>query len=168
MILSDSGTGADSVGGKEPGEPGVLLRAARESDSDAVAALETACFFDPWSLESVRGQITDALSLTLVAEENDGIVGYVAAMVLIPECEILRIAVLPACRRRGLGRTLLGAALAAMRERGGGTVLLEVRASNNAARSLYRQAGFREAGFRKQYYRRPSEDAAILVKDLIC
>lgn len=42
------------------------------------------------------------------------------------------------------------------------TLLLEVRASNQAAVSLYQQAGFQQAGRRPNYYSDPVEDAALM------
>jgi ribosomal-protein-alanine N-acetyltransferase len=45
-------------------------------------------------------------------------------------------------------------------------VFLEVRESNAAARALYARFGFREGGRRRGYYRKPVEDALVLVCDL--
>jgi ribosomal-protein-alanine N-acetyltransferase len=48
---------------------------------------------------------------------------------------------------------------------GMGYLTLEVRASNQAARGLYRKLGFTELGKRKRYYEDNGEDALILVCD---
>ncbi len=56
------------------------------------------------------------------------------------------VAVHPAWRRQGIGRTLMESALEAITERGARWVGLEVRVDNSVARSLYEQLGFREIG----------------------
>jgi GNAT superfamily N-acetyltransferase len=50
--------------------------------------------------------------------------------------------VVPAARRRGIGRMLMEAAIAAARRRGVGVVRLEVLEQNEPAVQLYRQLGF--------------------------
>ena len=77
---------------------------------------------------------------------------------LVDETEILNLAVSPEVRRRGVA-TALVRHLADMHL---GDVLLEVRASNTAARALYRSLGFVEQGLRKGYYRDPVDDALLL------
>jgi D-cysteine desulfhydrase len=53
------------------------------------------------------------------------------------------IAVLPACRSRGLGRTMLSRALALARQRGMQRLQLEVARENLRAQRLYQSLGFR-------------------------
>jgi ribosomal-protein-alanine N-acetyltransferase len=81
------------------------------------------------------------------------------------EAELLRVAVAPAARRKGLGRELLRGCEAALRLAGIGALRLEVRVSNDAARSLYESEGWRMEGLRPRYYRN-GEDAALYGKDL--
>lgn len=81
------------------------------------------------------------------------------------EAELLRIAVAPPARRRGLARDLLRAAEADLRARGVRALRLEVRVSNAAARALYEAEGWRMEGLRPRYYG-DGEDAALYGKDL--
>jgi len=74
------------------------------------------------------------------------------------ETEILNLAIDPARRRRGVATALLGKVLKGLH----GTVFLEVRASNHAARALYRKLGFRESAIRRMYYNDPSEDGIVM------
>jgi ribosomal-protein-alanine N-acetyltransferase len=45
-------------------------------------------------------------------------------------------------------------------------LVLELRPSNKAAYNLYKKFGFEPAGKRKYYYRKPTEDALILIKGI--
>ncbi len=74
------------------------------------------------------------------------------------ECELLNLAVAPEFRRRGIARALVRA----LAEYGEGTIFLEVRESNRAARKLYKSMGFQEVGTRHGYYDSPSEAAIVL------
>lgn len=121
-------------------------------------------FSDPWSTQDFRDCVTFALFL--VAEDaRERVAGYVVALEAADEGEILNLAVAPAERRRGLGRTLVEAMLDALRTRDVRQVYLEVRESNASARALYASRGFKEVGRRKAYYRRPVEDAIVLRLD---
>ncbi|PYT05667.1 MAG: hypothetical protein DMF60_11175 [Acidobacteria bacterium] len=62
----------------------------------------------------------------------------------------------------GVGRNLMEAAMDEARLRGGAQVVLEVRASNEAAQILYRDLGFSFVGRRRDYYRLPTEDALVM------
>lgn len=138
------------------------LRPASPADVAAIAALERAVFSDPWSAEAIRETIGMAWIFTHVAVvEGERIVGYVFCREVAGESEILNLAVDPLLRRGGVGRTLLGAALAWLKERGARETFLEVRASNAAAIRLYEGAGFRAVGRRSDYYQRPPEDAIV-------
>ena len=79
---------------------------------------------------------------------------------------MLTIATLPHFRRQGVGRALLKALLDAAAERECEAVLLEVRASNDGAIALYKEAGFKAIAKRRAYYTHPREDAVVMRKKL--
>jgi [ribosomal protein S18]-alanine N-acetyltransferase len=64
----------------------------------------------------------------------------------------------PAQRGRGLGDLLVGELLRLAAEDGAGSVMLEVRADNAAARRIYERHGFEEVSVRRRYYRCPGAD----------
>ncbi len=97
-----------------------------------------------------------------VAEEAGEIVGVSAARTVADEVEVLTLGVAPSWRRRGVGRSLLAAALAEAGQAGARQVFLEVRESNQGARAFYATLGFVESGRRRAYYRDPMEDALVL------
>jgi ribosomal-protein-alanine N-acetyltransferase len=110
-----------------------------------------------------------ARDLGLVAAEASRVLAFILVSCVLDEAEILNLVVAAGARRRGIGRQLLGAALATLGDRGVRRCHLEVRNSNEAAIGLYRSAGFTENGRRKGYYRSPDgagEDALMMLKSL--
>jgi ribosomal protein S18 acetylase RimI-like enzyme len=78
------------------------------------------------------------------------------------EAELLRIAVDPAHRGQGLGRTLLEACQRDLAAAGMVNLFLEVRAANAAAIQLYRRCGWERCGLRAGYY--PDGEDALLFR----
>ena len=136
-----------------------------ETHVQQIAELEKLCFNDPWSVNSISSELDNRLSLWLVALENDFVIGYVGSQTVLGETDMMNIATHPEYRKQGIGTKLIEALIAELKERGSHSLMLEVRASNEAALSVYRKLGFREVGKRKNYYRNPKEDALILRKE---
>ena len=78
------------------------------------------------------------------------------------ELQLMNVATLPELQRRGHGSALIGDLLQHARERHVKLVTLEVRRSNDPARSLYASFGFREIGVRQRYYSDNAEDAIVM------
>ena len=131
-----------------------------------VAALEAICFRDPWSEASVRSELTNPLSLWLVATENDMVAGYVGSQTVLDESDMMNVAVHPDHRRRGIAESLVTALCDSLKQKGSSSLTLEVRSSNLGAIALYEKLGFTQVGLRKNYYRKPKEDTLILRKIL--
>jgi ribosomal protein S18 acetylase RimI-like enzyme len=93
--------------------------------------------------------------------DRSGFVGFASAQLLVDDAHVLRLAVVPDARRQGVGRQLLDGLVGWAVEVGAAAVVLEVRAGNVAARTLYAAAGFVEDGLRRGYYP-DGEDAALL------
>ena len=130
-----------------------------------VAALEAICFHDPWSENSVGSELTNPLSLWLVALDGDRVAGYVGSQSVMGESDMMNVAVHPDYRRQGIAEKLCLALVDALKEKGNHCLTLEVRASNEPAKALYEKLGFIQVGLRKNYYRNPKEDACILRKE---
>ncbi len=127
-----------------------------------VATLEKQIFSDAWSENSVRSELTNELSLWLVALDGDTVAGYIGSQTVLGEADMLNLAVKPEYRRQGLGRQLVNELI---RQLDAHCLTLEVRVSNEPAKNLYESMGFRQVGLRKNYYEKPREDALILRKD---
>ena len=136
-----------------------------ESHVAQVAELEKICFSDPWSDQSVASELVNPLSCWLVAEEDGVVAGYVGSQTVIDESDMMNVAVHPDHRRKGVAEALVTELVEALKLRGSLRLTLEVRASNEPAKSLYEKLGFCQVGVRKNYYRNPKEDALILQKE---
>ena len=137
-----------------------------ESHVAAVAELEKICFgVDAWSERSVTSELTNPLSLWLVAIEGDRLAGYVGSQTVLDESDMMNVAVHPDFRRQGIAEALVNELVMCLAENKSRCLTLEVRASNNPAIGLYQKQGFSQVGRRKNYYRNPREDALILRKE---
>jgi ribosomal-protein-alanine acetyltransferase len=99
--------------------------------------------------------------LALVAEENGALLGFLVTAHVGPEWEIENVAVSDGAKRRGIGTKLICEFLEMAGQRGAGSVSLEVRESNSAARAFYEELSFLQTGRRKNYYSGPEEDAIL-------
>ncbi len=140
------------------------IRRLTDEHLGAVAEIERLCFDEPWSENSLA---------LLLEEKNVGFValidGYVAAyggmVTVLDEGQITNIATHPRYRRLGLATQIMNSIDDFSKENNIVYLSLEVREKNEAARSLYRLCGWSEVGVRKAFYRKPSDNAIIMVKD---
>ena len=130
-----------------------------------VAELEAACFSMPWSENTIAGELSNPLSLWLVAVEDGVVAGYIGSQTVLGEADMMNVAVSANHRRKGIGRALVNALIDRLRENNAYSLTLEVRASNDAAIRLYDSMGFEMVGCRPGYYTAPKEDALILRKE---
>ena len=130
-----------------------------------IAQLEQLCFRDAWSEKSIASELTNNLSLWLVAVDGQQVAGYVGSQSVMGEADMMNIAVSAHYRRMGIAQTLVERLVAALREKDVCSLALEVRASNEPAKALYSKLGFSQVGCRPNYYRNPKEDALILRKE---
>ena len=146
------------------------------ADLTDVVALERELFpEDPWTAQMFADEVVlpPEVRLYLVAEADaaaePAIAGY-AGMLFVPgghQADVLTIAVRESHWGRGTGSALLGALVAAARERDCAEIFLEVRADNPRAHGLYLRRGFVEIGVRRGYYKPSGVDAIVMRKDLL-
>jgi [ribosomal protein S18]-alanine N-acetyltransferase len=150
----------------------VFIDEAGPGDLDALVAVDQVCATHPWPAAHFRSEMDPAnRARVLAVRELDPsrkatVVGFCAYRLVADEVHVHNLGVMPAQRRRGLGRLLLRTALEAAVRAEARWAMLEVRASNEAGRRLYEAEGFREVAERRAYYREPVEDAVILRRAL--
>lgn len=148
-----------------PLPPPPRLRALLAADLDRVLAIEARAYSHPWT----RGNFIDSLSagylMELLHDAQGALLGYHVAMVGVGELHLLNLTVAPEHQRQGHAGVLLDVLEQHCRDRGLSTLWLEVRASNQRARHVYRQRGFVDAGWRRRYYpaaQGQREDAVVM------
>ena len=118
-----------------------------------------------WSLRGLEQHLANA-GAGWVALADDVVAGFVVTHVAADELEILNLAIVLECRRKGFGKRLLEKALREGRRQGATRVYLEVRASNSGAIAFYKANGFEIFGQRRSYYNDPIEDAILMERGL--
>ena len=128
-------------------------------DPQPFAAVEALAFPVPWRASSfLKGPSYRGWSLKL----GERTLAFLYVQKVLDEAEIIRIAVVPEWRRRGLANRLWEVLV---RHPGGcdpARVFLEVAAANAPARAFYERLGFRVSGRRAGYYG-PGEDALNMI-----
>ena len=146
----------------QPDEHGVVYKPLDAAHAAAVAALEArAMGTDAWNEALVLDELPRRDRVWWAAYVGDVLAGYVGTWVVDGQMQVLKIAVEPTFRRRGIARELLARAAADARDLGASEATLEVRASNEGAQALYAALGFRSLGVRPRYYS-DREDAVIM------
>jgi ribosomal-protein-alanine N-acetyltransferase len=143
----------------------MMIVKMNEAHVAQVAALEKLCFSDPWSEKSVASELENKLSLWLVALDEHVVTGYIGSQTVLDETDMMNVAIHPDYRRRGIAEKLVEALVEELKAIGSRCLTLEVRSSNEPAKSLYEKLGFLQVGRRPNYYRNPREDALILRKE---
>lgn len=136
-----------------------------------ILALEEACFSSPWTRKMLEAELTNnqfAHFLVARHQEESGIqaeptiIGYHCFWIVFEELRLMNLAVRASMRRKGVGGALVAEALHRGLEHSVTRAVLEVRASNNPARSLYTRLNFVEISTRPRYYTNPIEDAVLM------
>jgi [ribosomal protein S18]-alanine N-acetyltransferase len=135
-----------------------------ESDLEEVLDIERGSFEPPWSREMFLEEISNRNARLMVFRLEGKIVGYMCFWAVLDEAHLLNVAVHPAYRSRGYGRTIMAHLEALCRSEGLKRIILEVGRRNEPARHLYKLCGFSSIGFRKQYYAVVRDDALVMEK----
>lgn len=119
----------------------------------AILAIERASFgVDAYPESLFRLYTVDPRALFLVAETGKQIKGYIIVRRDRWGAEIVSLAVHPSLRKRGIGRTLLSAAVRRMRRQNAHSIRLMVHVKNTGAALFYRGLGFRKTARVPDYY----------------
>ncbi|MCL1925008.1 MAG: ribosomal protein S18-alanine N-acetyltransferase [Defluviitaleaceae bacterium] len=95
--------------------------------------------------------------------------GFIEYMIVFDTADIINIEVLPKYRRKGIATSLLKDFFEICNNAKTGGVskfFLEVRKSNENAINLYIKNGFEVISERKNYYKKPTENALVMIKNI--
>jgi ribosomal-protein-alanine N-acetyltransferase len=128
-----------------------------------VYELELESYDFPWTKEILRDCILYKYD-SFVVVLNDNLVGYIISKITYPETHILNLTVKKNFRKNGIGKALVELIISDARLRNSENIILEVRANNTDAQSLYKKLNFEVIGTRKDYYesKNDREDAYVL------
>jgi len=135
-----------------------------DADIDSVLILEELIFSDPWPRTAFVDALEERTWSALVAEIDGKLVGYACFLVVDVEAHLANIAVVSEHRRKSVAKHLLDRIFSVVLDRRCEFILLEVRPSNTEALAFYEKYGFRLLYRRPNYYRRPAEDALVMVR----
>jgi [ribosomal protein S18]-alanine N-acetyltransferase len=135
-----------------------------------ILTIEEACFSAPWTRKMLEAELSgNPFAHFLVARLERGseassgpIVGYLCYWIVFEEVRLMNLAVIESMRHRGIANSLVATALRTGMSQSAHRAVLEVRASNQAARRLYQGFGFSQTAVRPKYYANPVEDAVLM------
>jgi GNAT superfamily N-acetyltransferase len=121
------------------GAPGTDRGEAGPAERDAAVGK-----FPESRLGSVRERMAAGLTVTIVAEDDDGVIAVGSHQPVGGVTEVVGVGTLPSARRRGLGAAVTAALVADARDRGAEIVFLSA-GSDDVAR-MYGRLGFERIG----------------------
>jgi ribosomal-protein-alanine acetyltransferase len=138
---------------------------ARLRDLNTLKHLEDEVFKeDAWPVLDILAILLTPGMINLKAVADGLIIGFITVeeSLFEPDANVNSLGVLSACRRQGVGKSLLLAAEKRARRK---KIRLCVRHSNQEAIDLYANMGYRKTDVRHNYYS-DGEDAYVMRKNL--
>lgn len=170
-MASPHSTHATSPQAPPQGTP-LVARPMTDADIAAVVEMERDACPHPlhaWTPENYRSSLRAGYWAVVRCEpRTQRIVAVCVAMDGVDEVHLLNIAVARDCQGRGLARELIHVLVDRCRQRRATALWLEVRPSNERARTLYRSEGFDDIGVRRNYYPAATgrEDALVMRREV--
>jgi ribosomal protein S18 acetylase RimI-like enzyme len=141
----------------------MLIRRARKEDYAGFAAIEAEHpGYPAWGVKGFEAEERNPNSVTLAAEEEGAVAGFINFWVLRPQVQLNTLAVGRAFLRRGAASALIGKLLEYAAKSRCREIDLEVNERNAAAIALYAGLGFEAVGKRPKFYN--NTDAALLLR----
>jgi len=141
----------------------MLIRRARKEDFAAFAAIEAGHpGFPAWGEGGFATEEKNRNSVTLAAECDNVVAGFINFWILRPQVQLNSLAVDGTMLRRGAATALLGKLLEYARKNACAEVDLEVSELNAPAIAFYRLHGFDVVGKRPKFYN--NTEAALLMR----
>ncbi|MCJ7582121.1 MAG: ribosomal protein S18-alanine N-acetyltransferase, partial [Candidatus Aminicenantes bacterium] len=111
-----------------------------KDDLDSVLEIEHLSFPSPWRRTTFMGELENypvSIPFGIIFRPNDRLIGYIILWFIQEEVQISNFALHPDFRKRGVGEGVLRDILDKIAKEGAEEIFLEVRPSNQGARSLY-------------------------------
>lgn len=127
-------------------DPSSSVRPANEGDLERILEIDRLCFPEPWDYTYLKNSLGDQF---LVYEDKE-ILGYLIAVCFYRDIKavIMKVAVHPAHRGKGIAKALLRAVLEKLGEMKVKEVELDVKVFETGAIKLYEKFGFKTVRIR--------------------
>jgi ribosomal-protein-alanine N-acetyltransferase len=140
------------------------IRKAVIDDLSELVRLESIYFHNPWTNDQFKYELEEnVFSTTLVIEEENKLIGYINYWITFDNATLNKICVDEDYRKQGLAQKLIDLFEEDCKKNDCMVETLEVRVSNEPAKSLYMKNGFTAVTTKKGYYN-DGEDALYMVK----
>lgn len=130
---------------------------------DQMVYIEQEAQIKPWSKNLLQSCYNyDYYTILGAFDESQELIGFLIFDEIAKDSNIQEFSVLPSYQNKGVGTALLNKYFELLHSHQMERSLLEVRAQNIKARSLYKKFNYKEIAIRKNYYAAPTEDAIIM------
>lgn len=159
VYARDVGRWGAATGARRDVPDGVIVRRAVADDAARILVADHDSFGTFWRYGPADLAELVPTHITHVAAAEDGlVVGYTMAGVQGRQGNLVRLAVAPGWRRKGVASALVETSARAMREEGARRIVLCTQADNATSQQLYARLGFAKVGPALGIYSRASEE----------
>ena len=106
-----------------------------------------------WTERQWKDELTCAKRMCFGALHQTKLIGLISGWLATDEINITFVGVHPLFQNQGIASLMVLSLLSSSKEIGISTATLEVKESNQAAKSLYESLNFRQIGFRNKLYK---------------
>ncbi len=140
---------------------------AVQSDISAIAMIAKEVSHNPWTKKQFEEQLPFEFSRTIVAKNQDEVLGFCCFELTLDGAHINEIGVAQTAKRKGVGTKLVGYVEQAVLSENLEGITLEVRKQDDGANGFYQKLGFVCLGRRRDFYKNPKDDANVMKKTLL-
>ncbi|OQY41853.1 MAG: ribosomal-protein-alanine N-acetyltransferase [Fusobacteriia bacterium 4572_74] len=135
----------------------IEIREIEEDDLIPLFDIEQISFKNSYRISTLADMYGNSSYEFLGIFNRNRMAGYIILLDSIDVYEVIKIAISPNYRGKGLGKKLLSFVLGDLDK----NLILEVRVSNDPAIKLYEDLGFEKINIRKGYYGDTGEDGIV-------
>jgi len=146
----------------KPTSVAVHIRWMIRRDMPSVLGIENQCFEFAWNEDDFIRCLRQRNCIGMVAENDDGVVGFMIYELHKNRLHILNFAVHPEHRRGGVGNAMLSKLLGKLSHERRNRIMLEVRETNLDAQLFFKSVGFKAISVLRDFYDDTDEDAYLM------
>lgn len=130
-------------------------------DHQEILEIEQASFAKPWDLQDLKRE-SDARNQVSIVSEFDGVVnGYAVFLLQTDQIQLVRMAVRPGRRRKGVGRSLIAKVIGKLNSQRRRLLTVDVPETHLAAQFFLASCGFKGTGVKREHFE-SGEDAFVM------